>query len=224
MTDLALGESLDDTVRDYLETAKESADHLLELLNEILDFSRIEAGHFELEHAPFSPRRTIEQLVKTLSNRAYEKGLELIYHLPDDLPEQVIGDSLRLRQVLTNLIGNAIKFTAKGEIVLEVGIQNLSSDTVTLQFSVADTASHCTGNQEKIFAAFTQADARRLAASAVPALGWPFPEARSPDGRAYWLESQAGRGSTFCFTATLPVGRRSDGRERIASAGPERIS
>ena len=117
MTDLALGEQLPATVRDYLQTSKDSADLLLELLNEILDFSRIEAGRFELESTPFRLRKTVEQVVKTLGVRAYEKGLELVCQVADELPDTVVGDPLRLRQVLMNLVGNAIKFTPKGEVV-----------------------------------------------------------------------------------------------------------
>ncbi len=121
MTDLALGEQLPPAVRDYLQTSKESADLLLELLNEILDFSRIEAGRFELESTPFRLCNTVEQAVKTLGVRAYEKGLELVCQVDGELPEAVVGDPLRLRQVLMNLLSNAIKFTSKGEVVVRVG-------------------------------------------------------------------------------------------------------
>ena len=113
MTDLALGEELSPILRDYLQTAKQSADSLLELVNEILDLSRIEAGSFHLETIPFDLRKTMEQVVKTLGVRAYEKGLELVCD-PDDVPTRLMGDPLRLRQALTNLVGNAIKFTPRG--------------------------------------------------------------------------------------------------------------
>jgi len=103
MTDLALGEQIAPLVRDYLQTARQSADTLLELLNEILDLSRIEAGRFELESAPFSLRGLVEQTVKLLGVQAYEKGLEMACNLPADVPDAVVGDSLRLRQVLVNL-------------------------------------------------------------------------------------------------------------------------
>ena len=122
MTDLALGDQLPAIVRDYLQTAKESADLLLELLNEILDFSRIEAGRFELESTPFRLRTTIEQVIKTLGVRAYEKGLELVCQVADESPDVLVGDRLRLRQVLMNLVNNAIKFTPKGEVVVRVGL------------------------------------------------------------------------------------------------------
>jgi PAS domain S-box-containing protein len=119
MVDLALREGLSLALRDYLQTAQQSADGLLELLNEILDFSRIEAGGFQLESVPFDLRKTLEQVVKTLGVRAYEKGLELTCDL-DHVPTQLMGDPLRLRQVLINLVGNAIKFTSTGTVVVSL--------------------------------------------------------------------------------------------------------
>ena len=120
MTDLALKQELSPMVRDYLQTAKESAGVLLELLNDLLDFSRIEAGRFELELAPLSLRHLVGQVIKTFRVRAREKGLTLTYEVPTELPDRFLGDSLRLRQILVNLVGNAIKFTSKGEIALRV--------------------------------------------------------------------------------------------------------
>ena len=121
MVGLALAAELPPSVRDYVQTAKESAELLLELLNEILDFSRIEAGRFELERTSFSLHGAVEQVVKTLGVQADEKGLELVCRLDDNLPEYVVGDPLRLRQVVMNLVGNAVKFTPAGEI--EVGVR-----------------------------------------------------------------------------------------------------
>jgi PAS domain S-box-containing protein len=135
MTDLALAEQLPSAVRDYLQTSKESADLLLELLNEILDFSRIEAGRFELESTPFRLRKTVAQAVKTLALRAYEKGLELVFQVADELPDTVVGDSLRLRQVLMNLVSNAIKFTPNGEVVVRVGASDLGLGSSALGLS-----------------------------------------------------------------------------------------
>ena len=115
MTELALGEVTDPAVRDYLETAKESANVLLELLNEVLDLSRMEAGKFQLESAPFNLRATLGQTLKILEMRAHEKGLQLACAVSDDVPDGLAGDPMRLRQVLMNLVGNAVKFTARGE-------------------------------------------------------------------------------------------------------------
>jgi PAS domain S-box-containing protein len=120
MTDLALNEDLSPTVQDYLQTTKESAGLLLELLNQVLDLSRIEAGRIELESSPFNLRKTVEQVVKTIYVRASQKGLALRYEVSPEVPDHVIGDPLRLRQVLMNLVGNAIKFTHKGQIVVRV--------------------------------------------------------------------------------------------------------
>ena len=123
MTDLALAEELSPTVRDYIDTARESAGALLELLNDILDLSRIEAGRLRLEAAPFRLRSLLDKTLKSLGIRAYEKGLELLYDVPDEVPDQLLGDALRVRQVLTNLLGNAIKFTHKGEITVRVAVR-----------------------------------------------------------------------------------------------------
>jgi PAS domain S-box-containing protein len=136
MTDLALGEPLPPTVRDFLQTSKESADLLLKLLNEILDFSRIEAGRFELETLPFPLRKTVEQVVKTLAVRAKENRLELILSVAEDLPDRFLGDPLRLRQVLMNLVNNAIKFTLQGKVVVRV--ERVGQETTDLGPGIRD--------------------------------------------------------------------------------------
>ena len=122
MTDLALDEELSPLLRDYLQTVKESADVLLGLLNQVLDFSRIEAGHFELESSPLGLRHAVEKVVKTLSIRAQEKGLELVCDVLPEVPDQFVGDSLRLQQILMNLLANAIKFTVQGRVALRVEV------------------------------------------------------------------------------------------------------
>jgi PAS domain S-box-containing protein len=212
MTDLALSEPLPPAVRDYLQTAKESADLLLELLNEVLDFSRIEAGRFELEATPFSLRQTIEQVIKTLGVRAYEKGLELVYDLPDSLPGRVVGDPLRLRQVLLNLVGNAIKFTQRGEVVLQVReasrVDSPSTlGSVVLEFSVSDTGIGIPPeDQERIFSPFTQADASTTRQYGGSGLGLAIAQKLvALMGGRIWVESQPGQGSTFFFTVRLPI-------------------
>lgn len=208
MTDLALSEQLSPLVRDYLQTAKESADLLLELLNEVLDFSRIEAGRFELESTPFSPRLAAEQVVKTLAVRAYEKGLELVYDLPDDLPDRVLGDPLRLRQVLMNLVGNAIKFTTRGEVVIQASVETRTAECVVLKFSVIDTGiGIAQDDQERIFSPFTQADASTTRQYGGSGLGLAISQKLvTLMGGGIWVESQPGQGSTFHFTVTLPIG------------------
>jgi PAS domain S-box-containing protein len=217
MTDLALQEPLSDRLRDYLQTARESGDLLLNLLNEVLDLSRIEAGRFELEATPFSPQQTVEQVVRTLRVRADEKGLALSCELAEDLPNLLIGDSLRLRQVLMNLIGNAIKFTPTGKIAVRAAVQTRGTETVSLKFSVSDTGiGIAPEHRERLFAPFTQADASTTRRYGGSGLGLTISK-RLVDlmGGTIWLESQLGQGSTFHFTVTLPTAKPSStGRER----------
>ena len=215
MTDLALGEDLSPTLRDYLQTVKQSADGLLELLNEILDLSRIEAGGFQLEAAPFDLRQTVQQVVKTLGVRAYEKGLELVCDL-GDVPNRLIGDPLRLRQVLVNLVGNAVKFTPKGEVVVSATVQSAEPQEVVLEFAVSDTGiGIAPEDQERIFAPFTQADASTTRQYGGTGLGLTITQ-RLVDlmGGRIWVESEPGKGSTFRFTARL--GLQKDWKEEPA--------
>jgi PAS domain S-box-containing protein len=208
MIDLVLGESLPPAACDHLQTAREAADTLLELLNEILDLSRIEAGRFDLEAVPFSLRKTVEQVVKILDVRASEKGLDLICDLPADVPDALVGDPLRLRQVLVNLVGNAIKFTPKGEIRLRAAIGVRESQRVSLAFSVADTGIGISPeDRQRIFAPFTQADASTTRRYGGTGLGLTISQKLVElMGGRIWVESQSGRGSTFHFTAQLALG------------------
>jgi PAS domain S-box-containing protein len=210
MTELALQEPLTPLVRDYLQTAKDSADTLLVLINEVLDLSRIEAGSLRLESNPFRLRLLVDDTLKAVSFRAFEKGLELACHVAPEVPDQLLGDPLRLRQILTNLLGNAIKFTEQGEIVVQVDVDDEGPDEIRLRFEVSDTGiGIAPEHQQRIFAPFTQADpsmARRfggcgLGLSIVSRLV-------SMLGGQVTLESQPGLGSTFAFTAAL---RRQDG-------------
>lgn len=220
MTDLALGMELPPMARDFLKTSKESADMLLALLNEILDFSRIESGRFELELAPFNLLHTINQVVKTLGVRASEKGLELLQEIPDDMPEIVMGDSLRLRQILMNLIGNAIKFSTKGEVVIRVRIQEMTLEKAHLEFSVIDTGIGISPeNQRKIFEPFTQADTSTSRNYGGTGLGLAITQKLVHlMGGKIGVESQVGRGSTFYFTLELP--RASHTIAPLAAPGP----
>ena len=202
MTDLALGEDLSPTLRDYLQTVKQSADGLLELVNEILDLSRIEAGGFQLESTPFDLRKTVEQVVKTVGVRAYEQGLELECDL-GDVPIQLVGDPLRLRQVLVNLVGNAVKFTSKGTVIVSASVESLEPQNVVVQFAVADTGiGIAPEDRERIFAPFTQADASTTRQYGGTGLGLTITR-RLVDfmGGRIWVESEPGKGSIFRFTA-----------------------
>jgi two-component system sensor histidine kinase/response regulator len=223
MTDLALGQQLPSTVRDYLQTSKESADLLLELLNEILDFSRIEAGQFELESRPFGPRKAVEQVIKTLGVRAYEKRLELVHQVADGLPDVVVGDSLRLRQVLMNLVSNAIKFTPKGEVVVQAAVEQRTAEAVSLRFSVSDTGIGIAPEKvEKIFAPFTQADSSTTRRFGGTGLGLAISQRLvNLMGGHIRVESQPGEGSTFHFTLTLPIAEQADDEDEVTAGDQE---
>lgn len=206
MTELALREDLAPAVRDYLQTAKESADVLLRLLNDILDFSKINAGGFALESSLFSLRTVLDETVKSLGPQAYGKGLELACHIPQTVPDDLVGDPVRLRQVFTNLITNAIKFTERGEVVVRAAMAAYTADEVCLQFSVSDTGIGISPqDQGRIFAPFTQVDSSTTRMFGGTGLGLAIvSELVSMMGGRLWLESELGRGSTFHFTARFP--------------------
>jgi len=159
MMELAMETELSATQRDYLSVVKSSADGLLCLINDILDFSKIEAGKLVLDAHPFLLHKTIADLMKGLSLPAHQKGLELAYELDSNVPERAVGDQGRLRQIITNLIGNAIKFTARGEVVLTVKLEQQQEEGLALLFEVRDTGIGIAPEKlSKIFEAFEQAD------------------------------------------------------------------
>src|SRR6185503_9410209 len=159
MTDLALATDLNPEQRSYLATVKVSARALLDLVDDILDISRIEAGKLELDRLEMDVRETVEDAIKVLAVRAGQKGLELACRVSPEVPETVLGDPGRLRQVVVNLVGNAIKFTERGEVVLEAEVASRSDEEVRLRFSVRDTGIGVPEEKrEQIFAPFTQAD------------------------------------------------------------------
>lgn len=206
MLELALSEPLTPGLREYLQTAKDSADTLLALLNELLDLSRIESSKFTLELAPFSLRDMISQTARPLSIRAHQKGLELICDIPDNVPDTLIGDDLRLRQILTNLIGNAIKFTEKGEVAVRLSQRNHRHSRIELEFSVEDTGPGIPKEaQDRIFEPFTQADhstARRYGGTG---LGLAIASSLvSLMGGKLEVDSTPGAGSRFHFSVALP--------------------
>jgi len=207
MTELALGEELSPVVRDYLETAKDSAGVLLALLNEILDFSRIKAGKIALESVPFSLGTVLDETLKVLTIRAYEKGLELACQIPLGVPDDLLGDPLRLRQIVTNLIGNAIKFTPQGQVVLSVALQAQDEAGATLEFSVSDTGIGISPeNQQRIFAPFAQADSSTTRHYGGTGLGLTIAASLAQMmGGQLQVESALGEGSTFRFTCQLAL-------------------
>jgi signal transduction histidine kinase len=160
MIGLALPKQADATAKDLLNTARESADLLLALLNDLLDSAKIESGNLELEAAPMSLRRLLDQMTRMLSVRASEKGLSFYCRIPEDMPDGVVGDKMRLRQVLLNLAGNAIKFTERGEVTVIAGVESLSSEDVHLEFVVRDTGiGILPADLGRIFNPFSQAEA-----------------------------------------------------------------
>jgi|GEM_PF-2170688 len=206
MTDLARDVALTSSARDFIKTARDSADLLLELLNEMLDFSRLEAGKFVVEAIPFDLRPTIEETIRALAIRACEKGLEFVCDLPGNLPNRLIGDPLRLRQILINLVGNAIKFTEHGEVVLRVTVESETDAQVCLKFAIADTGIGISADdQTRIFTPFTQADASTTRRFGGTGLGLAITSnlLSIMEGRL-WVESELGHGSTFYFTVNLP--------------------
>ena len=203
MTELALDTELDAAQREYLNAVKYSAECLLTLLNEVLDFSKIEVGKLSLDPIEFNLRDHLGQAMKTLAARAYETNLELAYFVPQEIPEYVVGDPVRLRQVILNLVGNAIKFTAQGEVVLRVEQESQDADGFTLHFSVRDTGIGIPPEKQKlIFEPFSQADGSTTRKYGGTGLGLTIAVRLSEMmGGRIWVESEPGHGSTFHFTA-----------------------
>jgi len=217
MTELALDTELTPEQHEYLETIDLSANALLSVINDILDFSKIEAGKVELEAIDFNLRDCLEETLKTLALRAGEKELELLCDIAPDVPEFVSGDSVRLRQIILNLVGNAIKFTHQGEVALRVKTIAATKETRTLQISVADTGIGIPPEKQKfIFDPFTQADASTTRNYGGTGLGLTI-SARliSMMGGRIWVESEVGRGSQFHFTVQLRVGDEPPGLESM---------
>jgi len=205
MTELTLDTPLNDNQRQCLKTVKSSAENLLRIINDLLDFSRIEAGKLELFPTEFSLRITVGDTVRALSVRACKKGIELVCRIHNDVTDALIGDSGRLRQVLLNLVGNAIKFTESGEVVVEVTtVENsMTENAVELRFTVRDTGIGIPADkQSSIFLAFEQEDKSTTRKYGGTGLGLTI-AARLVDqmGGRIVVESQPGRGSTFSFTA-----------------------
>jgi len=203
MTDLTLATELSSEQRSYLSTVKVSARALLDLVDDILDLSKIEAGKLELDRIEIDVRETVEDAIKVLAVRAGEKGLELACRLSPAVPPVLLGDPGRLRQVVVNLVGNAIKFTERGEVVLDAEVASQDEDEVHIRFSVRDTGIGVPADkQDQIFSPFTQADTsttRRFGGSGL-GLAIAAQLVEMMGGRLA-MTSEVGRGSTFFFTA-----------------------
>jgi signal transduction histidine kinase/CheY-like chemotaxis protein/HPt (histidine-containing phosphotransfer) domain-containing protein len=221
MTELALETDLTPEQREYLQLVRSSAEALLTVLNDILDFSKIEAGKLALEAIDFSLRASLSHALKPLALRAHQKELELASRVAPDVPDALVGDPGRLRQVLLNLVGNALKFTETGEVVVETGTEAEGEDWVSLRFAVRDTGIGIPPDKrELVFDAFTQADGSTTRRYGGTGLGLAISrQLVAMMGGRIWVESEPGRGSTFHFTARFGLGRGAIG----PLAPPERL-
>ena len=215
MTDLALDTEISREQREYLNTVKTSAASLLSLINDILDFSKIEAGKLEIENIDFNLRDRLEETISVLSIPAHQKGLELTCHIPPEVPDEVVGDPTKLTQIVVNLVGNAVKFTSVGEIVVKVEISPKSNKI--LRFSVVDTGPGIPFDKQKlIFEAFTQSDNSMTRKYGGTGLGLSISSKLvGLLGGRIWVESQPSHGSTFHFT--VPFGLPKLPHPRFAS-------
>ena len=207
MTELLLDTQLEPSQREYVQMVGESGEMLLELINDILDFSKIEAGKLDLETIDFSLQDTLGNTMKSLALRAHRKHLELAFHVAPDVPDNLRGDPGRLRQVVVNLVGNAIKFTEEGEVVADVACESRTESEATLTFSVSDTGIGIPSEkQTRIFEAFEQADSSTTRRHGGTGLGLAI-SSRLVDlmGGRMWVESEVGRGSVFHFQARFEL-------------------
>ena len=214
MTELALATRITREQREYLSAIQGSADALLTLVNDLLDFSKIEARKLQLDCVAFNLRDALEDTMRVLAPRADQKGLELACHIHPDVPDALVGDPLRLRQIVVNLVGNAIKFTERGEVVLRVQAEPRRNANAQLRFSVTDTGIGIPREKQAIiFEAFSQADSSTTRRYGGTGLGLAI-SAQLVElmGGRISVESQPGQGSTFHFTALFEV--QQPGREK----------
>ena len=205
MAELVLDTRLTAEQREYLTVVRESGEALLSLVSDVLDFSKIEAGRLELDRTVFDLHESLGDTLKSLANRAHRKGLELGCCIRRGVPELVSGDATRLRQVVVNLVGNAIKFTDRGEVVVDVECQSRSAEEAVLHFAVSDTGIGIPEEKRAaIFGAFVQGDSTTTRKFGGTGLGLAI-STRLVElmGGKVWLESELGRGSTFHFTVCL---------------------
>jgi two-component system sensor histidine kinase/response regulator len=225
MTELVLDTDLTFEQREYLTSAKFSAESLLTIINDILDFSKIEAGKLDLDPVSFQLQESIEETMRALAFRAHEKGLELLCDIKADVPCYFVGDSVRLRQIIVNLVGNSIKFTERGQVELVVALeaQNLggcNSDELQLHFTVSDTGVGIVPEKQKlIFEAFSQADSSTTRRFGGTGLGLTI-SARLVEAMRgkIWVESEPGKGSKFHFTVCLALDHQATTPARIEEA------
>lgn len=234
MADLLWESPLDNEQKKYVRVFRNAGDSLLNLINDILDLSKVEAGQLSLEEASFDLLDLVERTCEVMALKAHEKDLELLFRLVPDTPVHLMGDPVRLRQILINLMGNAVKFTSEGEITLECGLRNADCGTacdtaqiidpesgreeVVLQFSVRDSGiGILKEKRESIFESFTQADSSTTREYGGTGLGLTICRRLvEMMGGKIWIESEPGKGSTFFFTARFGIDREPEGKEKPA--------
>ncbi len=225
MAELLSATPLSEQQRRFVSTINSSGNLLLLIINEILDFSKSEAGNMALESIEFSVEQVVDETIATLSRSAVEKGLELVSDTADDIPKRCIGDPFRLRQILTNLIGNAVKFTHEGMVRVRVEAEHSTADAVTLRFSVEDTGIGMSPEQQKkLFQPFKQADSSTTRRYGGTGLGLVISRRLTTMmGGEFTVTSDAGRGSTFSFVLPLVVADAAPVRTRPAGTISSRI-
>jgi signal transduction histidine kinase len=207
MTDLLGETTLDEEQSQYASTVRNSASSLLAIVNDVLDYSRLDAGRFVLSHEPFDLRKTIEDVTNLLSAQLAAKGLRLFLHYPDGFPSPLVGDAARIRQIITNLLGNATKFTERGQVVVRVEIEDQTSAEVSMRLAVEDTGIGIARDKlNVIFDKFTQADGSMTRRYGGTGLGLAIAkELVELMGGSIGVESRVGEGSTFWLTLRLPI-------------------
>lgn len=223
MTGLLLDTQLTEEQREYVETIRSSGDALLEIINDILDFSRIEAGRVRLEALEFSPRYVVEEAAELFAETAANKGIELVLDVDADVPEAVVGDAGRLRQVLINLVGNAVKFTDAGEVVVRARRQESKGPATGIRFEVVDTGIGLAPEESaRVFGVYSQIDASTTRRHGGTGLGLAIARMLTElMGGQIGVQSEKGKGSTFWFTALFreaaaPRGKRSKSGARMS--------
>ena len=226
MTELALDTELSREQREYLSLVKSSAESLLRVINDILDFSKIEAGKLELEFTDFSLNELLKETLKTLAIRAHKKGLELSCQVRPDVPDDLRGDPGRLRQIIVNLVGNALKFTEVGEVLLHIEVDSRTQDGVRLHFAASDTGIGISPEMQKqVFAPFEQADGSMTRRYGGTGLGLSISRRLvEMMGGRLWVESTLGKGSVFHFTADFGLAEAAAGKpEELVSLKNVRV-
>ncbi len=216
MTDLLLQTALNERQRQLVDTIQRSGQSLLAIINDILDFSKIEAGRLDLECIEFSLTDAVDETLALLAESAHHKGLELTCHVATGLPDRLLGDPGRLRQILTNLVANAIKFTESGEVSVRVTEEAPDPESVLLRFVVRDTGIGIPLEaQQRVFESFSQADGSTTRRHGGTGLGLTIArQLTEMMGGTITVESEPNRGSAFCFTARLALGVPRSKQER----------